>query len=32
MAGYHRDFEVPRNPWGDLDRWPGVSSGGTRWA
>lgn len=29
MAGYHRDFEVPRNPWGDLDRWPGVSSGGS---
>lgn len=29
MAGYHRDFKVPRNPWGDLDRWPGVSSGGS---
>jgi amidase len=29
MVGYHRDFEVPRNPWGDLDRWPGVSSGGS---
>ena len=29
MVGYHRDFEVPRNPWGDGDRWPGVSSGGS---
>jgi amidase len=29
MVGYHRDFNVPRNPWGDLDRWPGVSSGGS---
>lgn len=29
MVGYHRDFEVPRNPWGELDRWPGVSSGGS---
>ncbi len=29
MLGYHRDFQVPRNPWGDLDRWPGVSSGGS---
>jgi amidase len=29
MVGYHRDFAVPRNPWGDLDRWPGVSSGGS---
>jgi amidase len=29
MEGYHRDFQVPRNPWGDLDRWPGVSSGGS---
>ena len=29
MVGYHRDFKVPRNPWGDLDRWPGVSSGGS---
>jgi amidase len=29
MAGYHRDFQVPRNPWGVLDRWPGVSSGGS---
>lgn len=29
MVGYHRDFEVPRNPWGDLDRWPGVSSSGS---
>jgi amidase len=22
-------LEVPRNPWGELDRWPGVSSGGS---
>jgi amidase len=29
MVGYHPDFEVPRNPWGALDRWPGVSSGGS---
>jgi amidase len=29
MVGYHRDFEVPRNPWGELDRWPGVSSAGS---
>jgi len=29
MVGYHRDFEVPRNPWGDGDRWPGVSSSGS---
>jgi amidase len=29
MVGYHRDFQVPRNPWGALDRWPGVSSGGS---
>jgi len=29
MVGYHRDFQVPRNPWGNLDRWPGVSSGGS---
>ncbi|MEM7015784.1 MAG: amidase [Pseudomonadota bacterium] len=29
MVGYHRAFEIPRNPWGDLDRWPGVSSGGS---
>ncbi len=29
MVGYHRDFAVPRNPWGNLDRWPGVSSGGS---
>ncbi|MEE2778294.1 MAG: amidase [Acidobacteriota bacterium] len=29
MVGYHRDFAVPRNPWGDGDRWPGVSSGGS---
>ncbi len=28
MTGYHRNFDVPRNPWG-LDRWPGVSSGGS---
>ncbi len=29
MVGYEREFAVPRNPWGDLDRWPGVSSGGS---
>ena len=29
MVGYHRDFAVPRNPWGELDRWPGASSGGS---
>lgn len=29
MVGYHKDFAVPRNPWGELDRWPGVSSGGS---
>ena len=29
MVGYHADFAVPRNPWGNLDRWPGVSSGGS---
>ena len=29
MVGYHCDFAVPRNPWGDLDRWPGVSSSGS---
>ncbi len=29
MVGYHRDFDVPRNPWGDLDRWPGASSAGS---
>ncbi|HVR28962.1 MAG TPA: amidase [Thermoanaerobaculia bacterium] len=28
MAGYHPDFEVPRNPWGEA-LWPGVSSGGS---
>jgi amidase len=28
MAGYHPDFEVPRNPWG-AELWPGVSSGGS---
>jgi amidase len=28
MDGYHRDFPVPRNPWGQ-DRWPGVSSSGS---
>jgi amidase len=28
MDGYHRDFPIPRNPWG-LDRWPGVSSSGS---
>lgn len=28
MDGYHRDFEIPRNPWGE-DRWPGVSSSGS---
>jgi amidase len=28
MDGYHRDFKVPRNPWGE-DRWPGVSSSGS---
>lgn len=27
MAGYHPDFEIPRNPWA-TDRWPGVSSSG----
>ena len=27
MDGYHRDFPIPRNPWGK-DRWPGVSSSG----
>jgi amidase len=29
MVGYHRNFQVPRNPWGEFDRWPGVSSGGS---
>ncbi len=28
MVGYHRDFEVPRNPWGE-DRFPGWSSSGS---
>jgi amidase len=28
MDGYHRDFAIPRNPWG-IDRWPGVSSSGS---
>jgi len=28
LAGYHRDFSVPRNPWGD-NRWPGWSSSGS---
>jgi amidase len=28
MAGYHPDFRVPRNPWGE-DLWPGVSSSGS---
>ena len=28
MTGYHRDFEVPRNPWGD-DLFPGFSSSGS---
>jgi amidase len=28
MDGYHRDFKIPRNPWG-TDRWPGVSSSGS---
>ena len=27
MDGYHRDFEIPRNPWA-ADGWPGVSSSG----
>jgi amidase len=27
MAGYHPDFEVPINPWGD-ELWPGASSSG----
>lgn len=26
--GYHRDFQIPRNPWGE-NRWPGVSSSGS---
>ena len=28
LVGYHRDFEVPRNPWGE-DRFPGWSSSGS---
>ena len=28
LSGYHREFRVPRNPWG-VDRWPGVSSSGS---
>lgn len=28
MTGYHPDFEVPRNPWGD-DLFPGFSSSGS---
>jgi amidase len=28
MAGYHRDFKVPRNPWG-ANRFPGFSSSGS---
>jgi amidase len=28
MVGYHRDFEVPVNPWGS-DLWPGASSSGS---
>lgn len=28
MDGYHRDFQIPRNPWGE-NRWPGVSSSGS---
>lgn len=28
MAGYHRDFAVPRNPW-DANRTPGLSSSGS---
>jgi len=28
MAGYHRDFDIPVNPWGD-DLWPGASSSGS---
>jgi amidase len=27
LSGYHRDFEIPVNPWGD-DLWAGVSSSG----
>lgn len=28
MGGYHRDFEVPLNPW-DPGLWPGASSSGS---
>lgn len=28
MVGYHRDFEIPVNPWGD-EYWAGVSSSGS---
>lgn len=28
MGGYHPDFELPRNPWGE-DLWPGASSSGS---
>lgn len=27
MAGYHRDFDIPVNPW-NADYWPGASSSG----
>lgn len=28
MGGYHPDFELPRNPWGEA-LWPGASSSGS---
>lgn len=28
MVGYHRDFDIPVNPWGD-ELWAGVSSSGS---
>ena len=28
MAGYHRDFSIPVNPW-DAEWWPGASSSGS---
>jgi amidase len=28
MAGYHRDFDIPINPWRE-DLWPGASSSGS---
>jgi len=28
MVGYHRDFDIPVNPWGE-DLWAGVSSSGS---